>query len=157
MQSVYNIELNGINGNPLTWEKYKGKKIMIVNVASECGFTPQYAQLQDLYENYLDKMVIIGCPCNDFGGQEPGSPVEIVAFCDIRYRITFPMTEKMGIVKNRHPLFHFLCSKSENGIEDTVVKWNFYKFLLDENGHYVRRFPSTVSPIDQKVLDWLDS
>ncbi len=157
MQSVYNIELNGINGKPFAWEPHKGKKIMIVNVASNCGFTPQYAQLQELYKNNLDKLVIIGCPCNDFGGQEPGSPDEIVAFCDIKYRITFPMTEKMGIEKNRHPLFHFLCNKSENGVEDTVVKWNFYKFLLDENGYYVRRIPSTVSPIDQKVLDWLDS
>ncbi len=157
MQSVYNIELKGIDGNPLSWEPLKGKKIMIVNVASECGFTPQYAQLQELYGNYQDKLVIIGCPCNDFGGQEPGSPDEIVAFCDTRFRITFPMTEKMGIAKNRHPLYHFLCNKSENGVKDTEVKWNFYKFLLDENGHYIRHFPTAVSPIDQKILDWLDS
>ncbi len=157
MKTVFNISINKINGEPIDWDDHKGKKLLIVNVASECGFTPQYAQLQELHEQYGDKLSIIGCPCNDFGGQEPGSAEEIAEFCDLKYRIRFPLSEKVGIKKNTHPLFQFLCNKSLNGVADVGVKWNFYKFLLDENGTLVTYLPTITSPLDQKMLDWLDS
>ncbi|HMQ06070.1 MAG TPA: glutathione peroxidase [Saprospiraceae bacterium] len=157
MQSVFNISINKINGEQIDWNDHRGKKLLIVNVASECGFTPQYAQLQELYELFGDKLSIIGCPCNDFGGQEPGSAEEIAEFCDLKYRIRFPLSEKVGIKKNTHPLFQFLCFKSLNGVADVGVKWNFYKFLLDENGALVTYFPTITSPLDQKMLDWLNS
>ncbi len=128
----------------IDFSAYKGKKILVVNVASECGYTSQYAQLQELYETFQDKLVIIGCPCNDFGGQEPGSADEIKDFCSLRFGVTFPLTEKLNIKSNPvHPIYEWLCSKEQNGTSDAEVSWNFCKFLLDENGQWSRFYPSS--------------
>ncbi|HRG65610.1 MAG TPA: glutathione peroxidase, partial [Saprospiraceae bacterium] len=107
-QSFYDIPLTGIDGKAINLSSYKGKKILIVNVASECGYTPQYERLQDLYETFYEKLVVIGCPSNDFGGQEPGTPAEIVTFCKKNYGVGFPLTEKLGITQNTHPLYQWL-------------------------------------------------
>ena len=131
---------------------------MIVNVASECGFTPQYAQLQELYDQHRDRLVVIGCPCNDFGHQEPGSAADIQQFCSINFGVSFPLTEKLTIKNNPHPLFHYLCNKSENGSKkDVEVQWNFYKFLLNENGQLEKVYPSTIAPTDSRITDWISS
>lgn len=131
---------------------------MVVNVASECGFTPQYQQLQELYEEFHDKLTIVGFPSNDFGGQEPGTNEEIRAFCTRRYGVDFPLAAKITIKgSEKHPVYQWLTQKSKNGVADSQVQWNFYKYLLDENGHLVQSFPSSVSPLDEQILDWLAS
>lgn len=157
MSSIYDIKINDINNRPLDLSKYKGKKMLIVNVASECGYTPQYKQLQELHEKYGNKVVIIGIPCNDFGGQEPGTTAEIQTFCEMTYGIKFQMTEKVGIKQNRHPLYNWLCDKKENGVSDNEVKWNFHKFLIDENGNLLKSLPSKITPLDESILDWVNS
>lgn len=128
---------------------------MIVNVASECGYTPQYQQLQELYEGYGDKLAIVGFPANNFGGQEPGSNNEIKSFCSLRYGVTFPLAAKIDITA--HPVYRWLTRKSENGVADSRVDWNFQKYLLDENGCLIRSLPSSASPLDDEILDWLNS
>jgi glutathione peroxidase len=152
----YKIKINDIEGRDLDLNQFKGKKILIVNVASECGYTPQYAQLQELYELKKDKLVIIGCPSNDFGGQEPGTEKEIVKFCQQNYGVTFPLTEKVGIKKNTHQLYKWLTQKSQNGISDNDVAWNFHKFLIDENGKLIKSLPSSVNPMDDVILEWVN-
>jgi len=131
---------------------------MIVNVASRCGFTPQYAQLQELYETYQDQLVIVGFPANDFGGQEPGTNQEIQSFCTTNYGVTFPMAAKIKITgPQQHPVYSWLTQKSRNGQRDSTVNWNFHKFLLDEQGQLVSSLPSSVSPFDDQILDWLNA
>lgn len=154
-QSFYDIPLTGIDGKAINLSSYKGKKILIVNVASECGYTPQYERLQDLYETFYEKLVVIGCPSNDFGGQEPGTPAEIVTFCKKNYGVGFPLTEKLGITQNTHPLYQWLTQKSKNQVSDNDVKWNFTKFLVDENGKLYKSFPSSVDPLDEQIISWL--
>jgi glutathione peroxidase len=155
--SLYDIKINDINGNAMDLNQYKGKKILFVNVASECGYTPQYKQLQELYESSKDVLVIIGCPSNDFGGQEPGSGEEIVTFCKKNYGVTFPLTEKVGIKSNTHPLYQWLTQKSLNGKSDNNVAWNFSKFLVNANGDLEMALPSAVTPLDEKILSWVKS
>lgn len=157
MKAVYDINLRGIDGKDINLRDFEGRKILIVNVASACGFTSQYAQLQELYDHYSDNLVIIGIPCNDFGNQEPGSHEEIAQFCKMNYGVTFPMAEKVMITDNPHPLFRYLCNKSENGVMDVEIKWNFYKFLLDDRGYLLASFPTRVSPIDDAVLSYIDN
>ena len=152
----YAIKINGIDGKALSLSDFKGKKILIVNVASECGYTPQYAQLEELYEMKKDKLVVLGCPSNDFGGQEPGSAQEIVKFCQQNYGVTFPLTEKLGIKQNTHPLYQWLTQKQKNGVGDYEVAWNFHKFLIDENGNLVKSLPSSVTPLDNEIINWVD-
>lgn len=154
--SIYDIKIKDIDGNVFDLSQFKGKKIMFVNVASECGLTPQYAQLQELYELKKDKLVIIGCPSNDFGGQEPGTEQEIVKFCQKNYGVSFPLTEKLGVKVNPHPLYQWLTQKKQNGVNDHEVMWNFHKFLIDENGSLVHSIPSTTSPLDEIILNWLN-
>ncbi len=153
--SFYDIKINGIDGKPMTLSSFKGKKIMIVNVASECGYTPQYEQLEELYKSHQEKLVVIGCPSNDFGGQEPGSNEEIVSFCKKNYGVTFPLTDKVGIKSNTHDLYDWLTHKANNGVSDNEVKWNFTKFLIDENGNLVKCLPSGVTPLDDQIVTWL--
>lgn len=130
--------------------------MLIVNVASECGYTPQYQALQDLYEEFSDKLVIIGFPSNDYGSQEPGSHEEIRAFCTKRYGVSFPLTVKVSIQgPTPHPIYQWLMNKERNGVMDNTVEWNFNKFLLDKNGRLIKHLPSSVSPVDEKILDWL--
>jgi glutathione peroxidase len=153
--SFYDIDIKTIDGKPLKLSDYKGKKIIIVNVASECGYTPQYEQLELLYKENVDKLLIIGCPSNDFGAQEPGSNDEIVSFCKKNYGVTFPLTDKVSITKNTHTLYQWLTQKEKNGNSDNEVKWNFTKFLIDEHGHLVKCLPSGVTPMDDQIVNWV--
>ena len=135
MPLVYDYKLQDINNQPLDLAAFKGKKILLVNTASACGLTPQYAQLQELHENYSDKIAVIGLPCNDFGAQEPGTENEIKTFCETSFHVTFPLTQKVKIKGDRiTPLYEFLTKKELNGKEDSDVIWNFQKYLIDENG-----------------------
>lgn len=153
--SIYDIKINDHTGSPLDLNAYKGKKLMIVNVASECGYTSQYGALQELYDLHKDSLIIIGVPCNDFGGQEPGTEEEIVTFCQKKYGVTFPITEKIGITSDIHPLYQWLTEKEKNGISNNSVKWNFHKFLIDKDGSLYASLPSGVTPGDDVVLDWV--
>jgi glutathione peroxidase len=155
-QSAHTFTLKALDGSSLPLKQFKGKKILLVNVASECGYTPQYKKLQELYETYGDKIVVIGIPCNDFGKQEPGSNEEIAQFCSSKYAITFPMTSKVKIKgDDNHPLYQWLTQKESNGVMDADVRWNFTKFLLDEEGRLLDSFGSGVSPLDEKITKWL--
>lgn len=141
VKSIYDIEISSIDDKRIDLSKFKGKKILFVNVASKCGYTPQYAELQKLHETYLDQLVIIGIPCNQFMGQEPGSNEEIVQFCKKNYGVSFLMTEKVDVKgANQHPLYTWLTSKSLNGSVDSKVKWNFQKYLVNESGQLVDVF-----------------
>lgn len=153
--SLHNFSIKGIDGKPLDMANFKGKKILLVNVASECGYTKQYAQLEELYQQYKDRLLIIGFPCNDFGGQEPGTATEIQQFCSKNFGVTFPLTEKISIKKDTHPIFQWLTQQSQNGVMDASVMWNFHKFLIDENGHLVASFASRVEPFDEEITNFL--
>jgi glutathione peroxidase len=152
--SFYDFKVKDINGDEFDFASLKGKRVMIVNTASECGYTPQYQQLQELYENYGGKaFTIIGFPANNFGGQEPGSDTEIAAFCQKNYGVTFPMMSKISVKgDNEHPLYKWLTSKEMNGVADGNVRWNFHKFLVDEKGNWVKELTSGVSPLDDQVI-----
>ncbi len=154
MNSIHKFKIKSISGSIIDFEAFKGKKILLINVASECGYTPQYGQLQELYEALSDKLVIIGFPCNDFGGQEPHNQGQIQEFCTINYGVTFPLTEKIKIKGNEiHPIYKWLSSKEENNVLDSIVSWNFCKFLLDEEGHLLAFFPSATEPASEEILD----
>lgn len=148
----HQFAVKDIAGKEFDLATLKGKKVMVVNTASECGFTPQFAQLEELYLAFGgDKFEIIGFPSNDFGGQEPLSNEEIAAFCTKNYGVTFPMMEKITILgDNVHPLYKWL--KEQSGTE---VKWNFHKFLIDEEGNVVKSLPSSVLPIEEEIVLWL--
>ena len=156
--SVYDFKVPGLDGNTIDLAKYKGKKILIVNTASKCGFTPQYTDLEALYEKYKDKLVIIGFPANNFGQQEPGSNTEIKEFCTKNYGVSFPMADKVDVIgDNTHPLFKYLTEEAKKlGVADPVIKWNFTKFLVDENGKLIAVFPSKVKPMDEQITKYLN-
>ena len=152
MSSIYNIKINNIDGSPIDLNTYRGKFILFVNVASECGFTGQYEDLQKLYDTYQDKLMVIGVPCNQFGGQEPGSAETIQTFCKKNYGVTFLITEKVDVKgKNQHPLYKWLTNKDLNGVENTSVKWNFHKYLVDGNGQFLDYFYSITKPLSSKI------
>ena len=135
---------------------YAGKKILIVNTASKCGYTPQYEGLEELSKKYQDKLVIVGFPANNFGGQEPGTNTEIVEFCKKNYGVTFPMAAKISVKgDDTAPIYKWLCNKSENGVLDATIKWNFNKFLLDENGKLLYYFDSKVTPMSDELVSKL--
>ena len=147
--TVYQFKLKGLTGETVDFADYSGKKILIVNVASACGYTSQYAQLQELAEEMKDDVVVIGCPCNQFGGQESGSAEEIQQFCKLNFGVTFPLTEKLEVKgANAHPLYQWLTQKSKNGLADSEVSWNFNKYLINENGGFVGHFASGISPFE---------
>ena len=151
-KSIYDFKVEGLEGGTIDFSKYKGKKILVVNTASKCGYTPQYEGLEKLYEKYKDKLVIIGFPANNFGGQEPGTNSEIKEFCKKNYGVTFPMAAKVSVKgDDTAPIFKWLCNKSENGVLDAEIKWNFGKFLLDENGNLISYFPSKVEPMSEEL------
>lgn len=150
--SIYDIEINSLKGEPIDLSAFKGKKILFVNVASECGFTPQYAELEKLYETYQDKLMVIGVPCNQFGGQEPGDADQIQQFCSANYGVTFLITEKVDVKgENQHPLYAWLTSKELNGAKSSTVKWNFQKYLVDEEGHFMDYYYSITTPMSDKI------
>jgi glutathione peroxidase len=151
--SFYQFKMKDINGNEVDFSTFKGKNILIVNVASECGYTKQYAQLQELYETFGDKIVILGFPANNFGGQEPGSNEEIKAFCDTEFGVTFPMFQKISVKGfDKHPLYRWLSDSSQNGWNNEEPSWNFCKYFINEKGELVKFFPSSVTPLDEEIL-----
>ena len=158
IMSVHDFKVPGLDGNTIDLSAYKGKKLLIVNTASKCGYTPQYADLEKLYEKYKDKLVIIGFPANNFGQQEPGSNSDIKEFCMKNYGVTFPMAEKVDVVgDNIHPLFKYLTEEAKKlGTADPVIKWNFTKFLVDENGKLIAVFPSKVTPMSDDITKYLN-
>lgn len=156
MSSIHQYTVEGISGETIDFETFKGKYILVVNVASECGYTKQYTQLQELYDKYKDKLVIIGVPCNQFGGQEPGSEAEIQKFCKVRYGVTFPLTKKVDVKgTNQHEIYKWLTTKSLNGVQDSEVSWNFQKYLLNTDGQLLKVYPSSASPFD--VIDVIEN
>jgi glutathione peroxidase len=154
---IYDFSVPALNGGDINFAEYKGKKILIVNTASQCGYTPQYAELQKLQDAYKDKLVVVGFPANNFGGQEPGSNEEIKSFCKKNYGVTFPMAQKVSVVgQDAHPLFQWLDEQAKAmGNEEPVIKWNFTKFLIDENGKLLAVFRSKVKPMDEAITNYL--
>jgi glutathione peroxidase len=152
-KSVYSFTLNSIDGQPTSLSTYRGKVLLLVNVASKCGFTPQYAGLESLYEKYKDRgLVIVGIPANNFAQQEPGTNDEIKKFCHNRYNVTFPMMAKVSVVgEDKTPLYVFLTDKTANPQIGGEIKWNFTKFLFDRNGKPVERFEPAVTPDSPQV------
>ncbi len=154
--SIHQFKIKSIEGKTISFKEFKGKKILVVNTASACGYTPQYEGLQKLYSDYKDKLVVVGFPCNQFGGQESGTEEEIKSFCKARYGVTFPLTTKIDVKgDNAHPIYKWLCSKQQNSVLDAEIIWNFNKFLLDENGVLVAYFPSKTKPDSEEILGYL--
>ncbi|MBD0831670.1 glutathione peroxidase [Aestuariibaculum sp. TT11] len=155
-ESIYDIKINSLEGDPINLSDFKGQHILFVNVASKCGFTGQYADLQKLYDTYKDDLMIIGVPCNQFGSQEPGSAGDIQNFCERNYGVTFLMTEKVDVKgASQHPLYQWLTKKEKNGNIDTSVKWNFQKYLVDGNGRLVDYYLSATKPLSDKITNHL--
>lgn len=151
-KAFYDFKVEALDGGTIDFAKFKGKKILIVNTASQCGYTPQYEGLQKLSEEYKDKLVIVGFPANNFGGQEPGTNGEIKAFCKKNYGVTFPMAAKVSVKGDDiAPIYKWLCNKALNGVMDAEIKWNFGKFLLDEKGNLITYFPSKVTPNSDEI------
>jgi glutathione peroxidase len=157
-KSIYDIKFKTIDGEETTLAPYKGKKVMIVNTASKCGLTPQYEDLEKLYKDYQSKnLVIIGFPANNFLSQEPGTNQEIKEFCSKNYGVSFPMMEKISVKgSDMHPLYQWLTSKEQNGFQDSEVKWNFQKYLIDESGHLSKVVNPRDKPNSPEVLEWLN-
>lgn len=155
--NFYDFKVKAINGEEFDFSTLKGKKVMIVNTASKCGFTPQYAKLEEVYKKYGgEKFIIIGFPANNFLSQEPGSNTEIQDFCQKNYGVSFPMMEKISVKgKDIHPVYKWLTNKELNGISDSSVKWNFQKFLIDANGNFVKSLSPSTSPDDDLIVKWI--
>jgi glutathione peroxidase len=156
--TVYNYKLKNIKGEELDLSAFKGKKILLVNTASACGLTPQYKQLEELNENFKGKLQVIGLPCNDFAGQEPGTEQEIAQFCEVNFGVSFPLTSKVKI-KGDHPdpIYQFLTKKELNGYADSEVAWNFQKYLIDETGHLTNVFAPPVDPLSDEILNAIET
>ncbi|MEN9299219.1 MAG: hypothetical protein RLZZ429_1532 [Bacteroidota bacterium] len=154
--SIHSFKVKSIEGGTIDFAKFKGKKILVVNTASKCGYTPQYDALQKVYDQYKDKLVIVGFPANNFGGQEPGSDGEIQEFCKARFGVKFPLASKVSVKgDDMAPIYQWLTSKAKNGVLDADIKWNFNKFLLDENGKMIAYFPSKVTPDSEEILKYV--
>ena len=152
--TVFDYKIKNIYGDVVTLEKYRGKKILIVNVASRCGYTSQYKDLQKLQDRYKNKLQVIAFPCNDFGFQEPGTSEQIAEFCEVNYNIKFPIMEKINIRRSpSHPLYEWLSNSELNGWNDSKPKWNFYKYLINENGKLINIFNSGTSPLSTAIIE----
>ena len=156
-ESIYDYSAQNIDGDSISISKYKGKKILIVNVASRCGYTPQYEELQLLSEQYKDEIEILGFPANDFLWQEPASNEKIKQFCLTKYNVSFPMFEKISVKKskNQHPIYTWLSNKLLNGWNDQAPSWNFCKYLINENGKLVQYYPSKINPLNNEIIKHL--
>ena len=153
LDSIYDIKINNITGEPIELSGFKDKYLLFVNVASKCGFTDQYKDLQELHEKYKDDLIIVGLPCNQFGNQEPGNEEEISQFCQINYGVTFLLTEKIEVKGgNQHPIYKWLTDKNLNGVKSSTVRWNFQKYLLDPSGNLINYWYSTTSPLSKKII-----
>jgi glutathione peroxidase len=152
--NIYSFEIFDISGKSFDWETVKGKKIMVVNVASKCGLTPQYVELEELYQKYQNQgFTILGFPANNFGAQEPGTNNEIAAFCEANYGVSFQMMSKISVLgADQHPLYKWLTDETNES-----VSWNFQKFLVDENGDVVESIPPNVLPNDEAILHWIET
>jgi glutathione peroxidase len=157
--SIHQFKVQDLEGNEFDFSKLKGKKIMVVNTASKCGLTPQYKDLQSIYDKYKsENLVIVGFPANDFMSQEPGTSDEIASFCERNYGVTFPMMDKITVKgKEMHPVYQFLTQKAKNGVADSEVEWNFQKYLLNENGQLDMIISPRTLPTDAKVINWIES
>ncbi|MHA7128437.1 glutathione peroxidase [Algoriphagus namhaensis] len=156
--AFYDFEMKDLNGKTVKFSSFKGKKILVVNVASRCGYTPQYEGLQELYSNFSDKVVVLGFPANNFGGQEPGSNEEIKEFCSTYYGVTFPVFEKVSVKGfDKHPIYRWLSDPEMNGWNSEEPSWNFCKYLLDEKGELLKFYPSSVSPLDEDILKMIEA
>lgn len=152
-QSIYDFKVDGLEGGTVDFSQFKGKKILIVNTASKCGFTPQYAELEKLYEQYKDKLVIVGFPANNFMFQEPKGNKEIAEFCQKNFGVTFPMAAKISVKgKDMAPIYQWLTNKDYNHFENSSVSWNFQKYLIDENGKLVAVFPPKTKPLSDEIV-----
>lgn len=155
-KSIHTFKVEGLNGGIIDFSTFKGKKILIVNTASECGFTPQYEGLEKLYETYKNQLVVVGFPANNFGGQEPGTNQEIASFCKKNYGVSFPMASKVSVKGDDiAPVFEFLTKKELNGVKNTSILWNFTKILLDENGFIIDSYISSTLPTDESITQHL--
>ena len=155
-QSFYELSIPSIVDKEIKMSDFKGKYILIVNVASYCGYTSQYADLQKLSQKYTNQLVVLAVPCNQFGSQEPGSEKEIKTFCESKFDVTFPMTEKVNVKgKNQHPLYAWLTNKEQNGLDNFEVSWNFNKFLINGDGELIAYFKSGVNPLDEQIIEKL--
>ena len=155
-KSIYDFKVEALDGGTIDFASFKGKKILIVNTASKCGYTPQYEGLEALYKKMGGKLVIVGFPANNFGGQEPGTNIEINEFCKKNYGVTFPLASKISVKgDDMAPIYKWLCNKSENGVLNAEIKWNFNKFLIDENGKLLYYFDSKVTPMSEELISKL--
>jgi glutathione peroxidase len=158
-EKFHDFIVKDIDGKAYALDQLKGKKVMVVNVASKCGFTPQYETLEKIYKEYKDKnFIIIGFPANNFLKQEPGTDAEIKEFCTLNYGVTFPVMSKISVKgDDMHPLYQWLTQKDKNGFEDSKVKWNFQKYLIDEEGKLVKVLSPNTKPDDQEIIEWIKS
>lgn len=155
-ETIYEFQFTSLIGEKIDFSQYKGKKILIVNTASKCGFTPQYEELEKLYQENKNTLIIVGFPANNFGEQEPGTNEEISAFCEQNYGVSFPMSEKISVKgEDMAPIYKWLTQKKWNKVKDNEVKWNFQKYLIDENGKFVEVFESSVKPLSDELLTYL--
>ncbi|MGC4039229.1 MAG: redoxin domain-containing protein [Flavobacterium sp.] len=157
-QNIYQFKVTDLYGKPFDFASLKGKKVLIVNTASECGLTPQYKDLEAIYEKYKDKnFIIIGFPANNFGSQEPGSNEQIAKFCEMNYGVTFPMMSKISVKgDDMNEIYKFLTQKSQNGLQDSEVEWNFQKYLINEQGQLVKVVPPKTLPTDEAIVGWIN-
>ncbi len=154
VDTIYDIKINSLSGKPMNLSDLKGKHILFVNVASKCGFTPQYKDLQKLQDEYKKNLTVIGVPCNQFGNQEPGTSEDIETFCKVNYGVTFPITEKIEVKgNNQHPLYQWLTQEVNNGKKSSSVKWNFQKYLVDAEGNFIDYYLSNTNPTSTKITN----
>jgi len=155
--TFHDFKVETIDGEMISLSQFKGKKVMVVNTASKCGLTPQYTDLQKLYDTYRDEnFVIVGFPANNFMNQEPGTNEEIATFCQANYGVTFPMMAKISVKgEDIHPLYQWLTSKDKNGVLESDVKWNFQKYLIDEQGRLVKMIPPREKPMSEEIIAWI--
>lgn len=157
-QSIHQFKVKDLSGNTFDFATLKGKKILVVNTASKCGYTRQYEQLEAIYKKYKDdNFVIVGFPANNFGSQEPGTNAEIATFCKVNYGVTFPMMSKISVKgSDMNEVYQFLTQKAKNGLKDSNVEWNFQKYLLNEKGELEQVYLSGVKPNDEKIINWIE-